>query len=64
MSNIQWFVSYHVSYFNRDVISGPFATQLEATGHAQDISTYEGITHCFYYSENADELLDKSLFGN
>lgn len=60
-NNIQWFVSYHVSYFNRDVISGPFDSAHEADSHAQDISSYEGVTNCFCYSENVDELLDKSL---
>lgn len=57
-----WLVSYRVQMFNHQlIISGPYDSETLANQHALDISGYEGVTECFLYSENTDELLDKSL---
>lgn len=58
-----WFVSYKVTSLPNvvAVISGPYETEMTAYSHMEDISGYEGVTECLIYSENADELLDKSL---
>lgn len=57
-----WFVSYKVRMFNPQlVLSGPYDSETLANQHALDIGGYEGVYDCFVYSENADELLDKSL---
>lgn len=58
-----WFVTYKVSHFPSEpvIISGPYDSEGQAYNHMEDISGYEGVTECLIYSENADELLDKSL---
>lgn len=58
-----WFISYKVTNLPNvvAVISGPFDSEGQAYSHMEDISGYEGVTECLIYSENADELLDKSL---
>lgn len=58
-----WFVSYKVPAMtgNKVQIAGPYSSIVEAGEQATDIKSFEGVTDCKVYQENADELLDNKI---